>query len=111
VADGAPLPAGDLDVLNRALGAARDEVTLGEGGTPRPLLVPNGPDADGPLAAVVRSAFALLTAADLSRLHRCANGRCVLLFYDATKSGTRRWCSTACMNRARSSERYRARKG
>jgi predicted RNA-binding Zn ribbon-like protein len=34
----------------------------------------------------------------------------VLLFYDTTKSGTRRWCSTSCMNRARSSRRYRERR-
>src|SRR5215211_808046 len=110
VADGRPLPAGDLDVLNRVLRTAHDAVALGEGGRPWPVLIPRGPDADGPLAAVARSGFALLTASDLSRLHRCANGHCVLLFYDTTKSATRRWCSTACMNRARSSERYRARK-
>lgn len=110
VADGTPLPPADLAVLNRALGTAYDAVALGDGGEPRPLLVPRGPDSDGPLSAVARSAFTLLTGADLSRLHRCANGHCVLLFYDTTKSATRRWCSTACMNRARSTERYRARK-
>jgi predicted RNA-binding Zn ribbon-like protein len=111
VADGMPVPEAALAVLNRALGTVHDAVALGPGGEPRPILVPREPDADGPLAAVARSAFALLTGADRSRLHRCANGRCVLLFYDTTKSATRRWCSTACMNRARSSERYRARKG
>jgi predicted RNA-binding Zn ribbon-like protein len=110
VAAGTPLPAGDLVVLNRALGNAHDAIALGAAGEPRSLLVPRAPDADGPLAAVARSAFDLLTAADQSRLHRCANGHCVLLFYDATKSATRRWCSTACMNRARSSDRYRASK-
>jgi predicted RNA-binding Zn ribbon-like protein len=110
VADGTPLPTAALAVLNRALEAAHDAVVLGAGGEPRPLLVPDGPNADAPLAAIARSAFALLTGADLSRLHRCANEHCVLLFYDTTKSGTRRWCSTACMNRARSRARYRARK-
>jgi predicted RNA-binding Zn ribbon-like protein len=110
VAGGTPVPPAALAVLNRALAAAHDAVALGAGGQPRPLLVPRGPDADGPLAAVARSAFALLTGADRSRLHRCANGRCILFFYDTTKSATRRWCSTACMNRARSAERYRAQK-
>ena len=110
VADGTPLPAGDLAVLNRALAAAHDAVALGDAGEPRASVVPDGPNADGPLAAVARSAFALLTGSDLSRLHRCANGHCILLFYDTTKSATRRWCTTACMNRARSSQRYRARK-
>jgi predicted RNA-binding Zn ribbon-like protein len=110
VADGAPLPSAALSVLNRALGTAHDAVALGPGGEPCPLLVPGGPEVDGPLAAVARSAFVLLTGADRERLHRCANGHCVLLFYDTTKSATRRWCSTACMNRARSAERYRAQK-
>jgi predicted RNA-binding Zn ribbon-like protein len=111
VAEGSPLPDADLAILNRVLGAAHDAVAVGEEAQPRPLLVPSGPEADGPLAAVARSAFTLLTEADPSRLHRCANGHCVLLFHDTTKSATRRWCSTACMNRARSSQRYRARRG
>lgn len=67
-----------------------------------------GPDAI--LLPIARSAMTLLTERDLSRLHRCANERCVLLFYDTTKSATRRWCSTGCMNRARSSRRYRERR-
>ena len=29
------------------------------------------------------------------------------LFYDMTRSATRQWCSTACMNRARSLHHYR----
>ena len=110
VADGTPLPTAALAVLNRALETAHDAVALGAGGEPQPRLVPRRPDADGPLAAVGRSAFALLTGGDHSRLHRCGNGHCVLLFYDTTKSATRRWCSTACMNRARSAARYRAQK-
>ena len=30
--------------------------------------------------------------------------------HDTTKSATRRWCSTACMNRARSHQHYLERK-
>lgn len=52
----------------------------------------------------------LLTEGDLRRLHKCRNERCVLLFYDTTKSGTRQWCSLDCFNRTRSSQRYRQRK-
>ena len=62
-----------------------------------------------PAAPDRRAAATLLTERDLSRLHRCGNERCVLLFYDTTKSGTRRWCSLGCMNRARSLRRYRER--
>ncbi len=61
------------------------------------------------LFPIARAAVTLLTERDLSRLHRCGNERCVLLFYDTTKSGTRRWCSLGCMNRARSLRRYRER--
>jgi predicted RNA-binding Zn ribbon-like protein len=49
---------------------------------------------------VALSAVDLLTRKDHGRLHRCENARCVLLFYDTTKSSTRRWCSTGCMDRA-----------
>src|SRR5688572_10353728 len=110
VADGTAAPADALAVLNRALEAVDDAIVLGTDGEPRHLLVPRVPAADGPLAAVARSAFALLTEAESSRIHRCSNGRCVLLFYDTTRSATRRWCSAACMNRARSSRRYRERR-
>jgi predicted RNA-binding Zn ribbon-like protein len=55
---------------------------------------------------IVLSAISWLTTGERYRLHRCANKRCVLLFYDTTKSATRRWCSTGCMDRARSVQRY-----
>ncbi len=110
VADGRPAPVDDLGVLNDALAAVHGAVAIEPGGDLRPRWMASPVDGDGPLTAVARSAFTLLTQADRSRLHRCANGRCVLLFYDTTKSATRRWCSTACMNRARSSQRYRDRK-
>jgi predicted RNA-binding Zn ribbon-like protein len=110
VANGAMIPADALAILNRVLEGVDDAIELSVTGEPRPLLVPRAPAADGPLAAVARSAFALLTEGESSRLHRCANERCVLYFYDTTKSATRRWCSTACMNRARSSRRYRERR-
>jgi predicted RNA-binding Zn ribbon-like protein len=110
VAADAPVPPQGLATLNRTLAASHDAVALDTGGVLQPLLLPSGPETDGPQACVARAAFTLLTRADRSRLHRCANGRCVLLFYDTTKSATRRWCSTACMNRARSAERYRQQK-
>jgi predicted RNA-binding Zn ribbon-like protein len=53
------------------------------------------------------AALSLLIEQDLSRLHACQNEKCTLLFYDSTKSATRHWCSTACMNRARSRKNYR----
>jgi predicted RNA-binding Zn ribbon-like protein len=53
------------------------------------------------------SALRLFAGADWQRLHKCKNDRCILYFYDTTKSATRRWCSLGCMNRARSAQHYR----
>lgn len=62
------------------------------------------------LFQVARSALVLFSEGELSRLHRCRHERCVLYFYDTSKSGTRTWCSVDCQNRARSSTNYRRRK-
>jgi predicted RNA-binding Zn ribbon-like protein len=59
------------------------------------------------LFTLALDALRLLTEHDLSRIHHCKNERCILLFYDKSKNGTRRWCSWDCMNRARSIENYR----
>lgn len=100
----------DLAIVNRVLAAGREAVTIGTGGRPRAIREPREEGADGQLLAIASSALDLLTAKEASRLHRCGNERCILFFYDTTKSGTRRWCSVGCMNRARSSRRYRERK-
>ncbi|MBC7809515.1 MAG: CGNR zinc finger domain-containing protein, partial [Burkholderiales bacterium] len=62
----------------------------------------------GLLLPLALSALHLLASADLSRLRKCHNQRCILLFYDTTKSGTRQWCSAACLDRERSVRRYAA---
>jgi predicted RNA-binding Zn ribbon-like protein len=62
---------------------------------------------DAMLFSIARSGFELLTEGDLSRVHHCSNERCILFFYDTTRSATRQWCSLGCMNRARSAKRYR----
>jgi len=60
------------------------------------------------LLPIVLSAFHLLTQAEKQRLHKCRNHRCILFFYDGTKSATRQWCSLECMNRARSLQHYKS---
>jgi predicted RNA-binding Zn ribbon-like protein len=43
----------------------------------------------------------------LARVRHCANERCLWLFLDDSKSGTRRWCSmSACGNRAKAHRHY-----
>jgi predicted RNA-binding Zn ribbon-like protein len=56
---------------------------------------------------IALSALRLFTEADWQRIHKCKNDRCILYFYDTTKSGTRQWCSLGCMNRYRSVRHYR----
>jgi len=65
-------------------------------------------DAQGAvLLPIALSALRLFTQAERHRLHKCKNERCILFFYDTTKSATRQWCSLDCMNRARSLQHYR----
>ncbi|GAB2966266.1 CGNR zinc finger domain-containing protein [Amycolatopsis acidiphila] len=45
---------------------------------------------------------------DLTRLRQCADEGCGWLFLDASRNGSRRWCSSAdCGNRARARRHYR----
>jgi predicted RNA-binding Zn ribbon-like protein len=54
------------------------------------------------LRQVAEDAAELLSSDPLGLLRRCANHHCILLFYDASKSGRRRWCSmSVCGNRAK----------
>lgn len=59
------------------------------------------------LLPIALSALQLLTEAERQRLHSCKNERCILFFYDTTKSGTRQWCSLGCLNRSRSIHHYK----
>ena len=51
---------------------------------------------------VVESAADALIAGELARVRRCADVRCMRVFYDTTKNGRRRWCDmSTCGNRAK----------
>ncbi len=102
-----PVP---VAALNRVLATGRELVVPAPFGRLRRVVRAADDGPSGVLLPVARSALAVLTKMEPGRLHRCGNERCVLLFYDTTKSATRRWCSVGCMNRARSSKRYRERK-
>jgi predicted RNA-binding Zn ribbon-like protein len=59
------------------------------------------------LEPLARSAARFLAEADLRRVKKCGNDRCVLYFYDATKNQARRWCSMAlCGNRMKAAAHY-----
>jgi predicted RNA-binding Zn ribbon-like protein len=68
-------------------------------------------DAPALLAPVLWSAGDLLTGKQLARVRKCANDKCLWLFLDETKNGTRRWCSmSACGNRAKAHRHYTRKK-
>lgn len=59
------------------------------------------------LAPVLWSAADLLTNPRLGRVRRCANEKCLYLFVDDSRNGTRRWCSmSTCGNRAKAHRHY-----
>jgi predicted RNA-binding Zn ribbon-like protein len=102
-------PAADLEVLNHALAAApprrrliRDDGVYAwatDGRTPPDSLL---------LAPILWSMADLLTRTDQLRVRCCANDKCLWLFIDRSKAGTRRWCDmAACGNRAKAQRHYR----
>lgn len=64
------------------------------------------------LTPMLWSAADLLTGTLLGRVRECANDKCLWLFLDESKNGTRRWCSMkACGNRAKAHRHYTRLKG
>jgi len=54
------------------------------------------------LAAIARSGAELIAEGPNHNLRRCGNSRCLVLFYDHSKTQRRRWCSMAlCGNRSK----------
>jgi predicted RNA-binding Zn ribbon-like protein len=54
------------------------------------------------LALVARDTLDLVTSPAAARVRACADPQCRALFLDASRTGTRRWCSAdPCGNRAR----------
>lgn len=100
----------DISPLNAFLALGYPALARTAQGAVNVVMRPRDPARGSVLAPIALSALRLFTEADWSRLHQCQHERCIVFFYDTTKSGTRRWCSPSCMNRARSSQHYRATK-
>jgi predicted RNA-binding Zn ribbon-like protein len=63
------------------------------------------------LTPVLWTAGDLLAEPRRDRVRRCGNEKCVWLFLDDSKSGTRRWCSmSSCGNRAKAHRHYERKK-
>jgi len=106
VAAGGQPAARDLEPLNRILRTGYHVLDSAPTGAIVPAYGVRDAGPDGLLLPLALSAFRLLTEADPARLRSCEYERCIGLFYDTSKSATRRWCGEGCMNRARSAQRY-----
>jgi predicted RNA-binding Zn ribbon-like protein len=107
LAAGDPVRQSDLEGINTALarGSSRSELRVRDG---RPHLEMKLRGAASAAFRIAQSAAEFLAHADLSLVRQCQGAGCILLFYDTTKSHTRRWCSMAgCGNRAKAAEHYR----
>ncbi|HWM12321.1 MAG TPA: CGNR zinc finger domain-containing protein [Solirubrobacteraceae bacterium] len=105
VVDGGSPSAADVAGINEA--AARPPLVPAlEGG----VRVWHAPRFEQALSDVARDAIALLSdPGQQARLRRCSSPDCELIFYDASRPGRRRWCSTErCGDRMRA-RAYRAR--
>jgi len=100
----------EIGTLNSVLQTGCPALALNADGNFEAIYLPSEDAHTELLLPIALSALSLLTRADLNRLHKCHNNRCILLFYDTTKSGTRQWCSTACLDRERSLHRYEQKK-
>lgn len=94
----------DLAALNRALEGqpvrSRLEPTEGKAGGSRfrITLEPTRRGLEGVLFAIARSFAEVLVDGEPARLRVCENPDCGWVFYDATRSRTRRWCGDSCGN-------------
>ncbi|MGE5494434.1 MAG: CGNR zinc finger domain-containing protein [Burkholderiales bacterium] len=61
-------------------------------------LQPVKKDWDWALHEIAASFAKVLSSEDKSRLKVCENAECGMVFYDESKSRTRRWCGSACGN-------------
>lgn len=93
------LRAADLETVNCYLAArpvtSRLEVLDDEC---RVRLTPTAKGLDAVLFAVVESFASFLVEGDPERLKLCENPDCRWVFYDTTRSRTRRWCADSCGN-------------
>ena len=62
------------------------------------------PDLLTPLRKILLSAYNILTTEDLTRIKECPT--CKWVFYDRTKNGKRRWCSSDSCGTADKMKRY-----
>jgi predicted RNA-binding Zn ribbon-like protein len=88
-AEGRELSAEHVDTVNAFAAAAPPVPEMTTGGA----VAPCSASATAGLSALARDAVDLLTGPLGHRIRVCAAQDCELLFVDASRPGTRRWCS------------------
>lgn len=97
----------DLGRLNQALAQAPKRAQLRRVDDAYVWVETLKPTVPALLAPVLWSAGDLLAGRQVQRVRQCANEKCLWLFLDDSKSGTRRWCSmSSCGNRAKAHRHY-----
>ena len=103
-----PVRDADFAALRAAIAAApaRDQLARADHGYAWRVDAPE-PSVTDLVVPVLWSAGDLMVRAGDRRIRQCANEKCLWLFLDASKSGTRRWCDmAACGNRAKAQRHY-----
>lgn len=97
------VPPEGLQTLNALLAGQRGAYAITDDLTPS--LVGGSPAKQ--LRLDITTAVCEIFHHDRTRIRRCANPACVLLFLDVSKSGRRRWCDmSSCGNRAKVARHY-----
>lgn len=95
----------DVARLNEVLRHGRVELAVTSGLESRRTLVADPPHWQ--LAVAAGSSVLDLLDSAPGRVRNCENPACMLWFHDATRNGTRRWCSMAtCGNRMKARRHY-----
>jgi predicted RNA-binding Zn ribbon-like protein len=100
LAAGKDIRPADVGALNQALRAQPvvSQLKRKQGQGLRLELVPVTGGLEAALHAIARSFAEFLCEGERARLRVCENPDCQWLFYDTTRSRTRRWCADSCGN-------------
>ncbi len=99
----------DRSLLNRwAANPAPFPVLAGDGTLG--VTSPARKEVAAALSAIARDAIELLAKQPDGRLRRCSGPQCSLLFYDDSRPGARRWCSTERCGNKVNTKAYRQRR-
>lgn len=111
--DGGAPKGSELGAINLALRLGGGALRLSlEGGAMQLAFEAESSGARDPRYLVARAAAEFLAMAEPSRIGVCGSATCILIYYDTTKSRTRRWCSMAtCGNRAKAALFYKRSRG